>query len=481
MITKPSDTLPQHEAAPPASPAGAHPSISPWAAWWTLSVLLLLMLYTIFDRPLISLMVGPLKQDLGLSDLQVGLVQGLSVALFTAAAGYPIAWLADRYDRILVLAAAISVWSVCLALAGLARSFEELFIASALVGAGEAGLGPIALTLIAEMFKGPQRHLANSAMLVGARLGTGLVIALCGWLLVSVDAWRGMLPVALQDLSAWRLALLAAGVPGLLLVPLILLLPVPRHARRAAPPPAVPLGTENPTASPAAAAAAARPGLRVLAFLSDNRLAFASFYLGVGALVFSIGCIMGFAPAVAMRQMGATPLQAGNSMGAATFTATIVGFLIAQGSYRWLHPKLGPRFGVMALIAGSVLSSLMAASMVLASTPTQLFIGLGCFLTAVMAGSLLFPTVLQEMTPAPIRTRLISIAFTFNIVVGALGPVAVGAVSDQLRGRPDGLLLAMAGSACLAALLSAVLLLPVVRRYDQTLAAARAAEGVSMS
>lgn len=441
-----------------------------------MAVLLLLALYTIVDRPLFSLMVGPLKRDLGLSDLQVGLVQGLSVALFTAAAGYPIAWLADRYDRILVLAGAMTVWCVSLGLAGLARSFEELFIASALVGAGEAALLPIAITLTAAIVQGPARQLANSTLLVGTRLGAGLVIALCGWLLVSVEGWRSVLPEALQQLAGWRLALLLAALPGLLLVPLILLLPVPRHVRRAAVPAAAAAPGPAGAGHGSSPSAPSRPGPRVWDFLRANRSAFLSFYAGVGAQVFAIGCIMGFAPAVAMRQMGATPSQTGNLMGAATFTATVVGFVIAQGGYHGLLPRIGPRFVVASIAAAGVLSSAAAAAMALATTPVQLFVGLGCFLTAVMAGSLLFPTALQEMAPAPIRARLISIAFTFNIVMNSLGPVAVGAVSDQLRGRPDGLLLAMAGSACVAALLSAALLLPLVRRYEGTLAAARTAE-----
>jgi MFS family permease len=476
MLSEPSQAADGNPPAPGAGNAQT-PPVRAWAAWWTLAVLMLLALYTIVDRPLFSLMVGPLKRDLGLTDLQVGLVQGLSVALFTAAAGYPIAWLADRYDRILVLAGAITVWSVCLGLAGFARTFEELFIASALVGAGEAALLPIALTIVAAMFQGRTRHLANSTMLVGTRLGTGLVIALCGWLLLSVEGWRSLLPEVLQPLAGWRLALLTAALPGLLLVPLILLLPVPRHARRAAVPHPSPVADPAGSAPGSPSTASAQPGLRVWDFLRAHRPAFTSFYVGVGALVFAIGCVMGFAPAVAMRQMGATPQQAGNLMGAATFTATIVGFVIAQGGYQWLLPKVGPRLAVMSLIGTGVLSSVAAAAMVLATTPAQLFTGLGIFLTAVMSGTLLFPTALQEMTPAPIRTRLISIAFTLNIVMSSLGPVAVGAVSDQLRDRADGLLVAMAGSACLAALLSAALLLPVLSRYHATLAAARAAEG----
>jgi MFS family permease len=100
-----------------------------------------------------------------------------------------------------------------------------MFIASAFVGVGEAGLVPIALAVIPELFRGQQRHLANSFMLLTGRLGSGLVVAMCGWLIFAVDSWRGFLPDVLQSLSNWRLTLLAAAVPGLLLLPLILIVP----------------------------------------------------------------------------------------------------------------------------------------------------------------------------------------------------------------------------------------------------------------
>ena len=168
-------------------------SPAPRSSWVVLLLLLVLILYTIVDRPLFSLVVEPLKKDLGLTDLQVGLVQGLSVALFTAVAGYPLGWLADRYDKRYILAGSIAVWSSCLALAGLAQSFEQLFIASALVGAGEAGLVPIAIAIVPELFRERQRQLANSLLLVGARLGTGLMIAVCGWVLVAAEPARAWL------------------------------------------------------------------------------------------------------------------------------------------------------------------------------------------------------------------------------------------------------------------------------------------------
>jgi fucose permease len=119
---------------------------------------------------------------------------------------------------------------------------------------------------------------------------------------------------------------------------------------------------------------------------------------------------------------------------------------------------------------------MVAAALLLAETPMQLFFGVGCFLTIVMAGTMLFPLALQDLTPAPIRGRMVSISVTFNIVLGSLGPVVVGAVSDQLKDQANGLMIAVVCVSCLAMIVSTLLLLPLQRQYLRTVEAARKAE-----
>lgn len=443
---------------------------SPLASWWALTVLLILALYTIADRPVINLQVEPLRKELGLSDFQIGLVQGVSVALITAVVAYPIAWLADRFDRRRVLAASIAVWCVALVLSGLARSFEELFIATALVGAGEAALIPIALAMIPELFRGDRRHLANSVLLVGGRLGLGAVIAMSGWLIFAVDTWRHLLPAPLDTMSTWRLALFAVALPGVVLVPLILTMPRQRRL------PLAPRGWRpgDPGASDFRA-----PAPPAWPFLRKEKAAFASFYIGIGMQSMAIGCVLSFAPVVAMRVMGATPVQTGNGMGAATLTATILGFVIAMLANRVLGPRVGPRLAPLALLAAAGCAAMPVVAMMSSGETMHLFIATGAFLTMVMAGTLLYPTALQEMTPAPMRARLAALSLTANIVCSALGPAIVGAMSDQMKGRADGLLVAMTSVALVALVLSVVVLLPLAFRYPTTVASARRAEAAA--
>lgn len=452
----------------PARPEGAGDDSA--GSWWTLALLIVLLLYTIADRPMINLLVEPLRRDLGLSDLQVGLVQGVSVALFTAFAAYPIAWMADRFDRRWVLAASIAVWTASFAWVAMSRSFGELFVASALVGAGEAALVPIALAMIPTLFRGSRRHLANTLLVVGGRLGVGIVIALCGWLIMAVEGWRDLLPAPIADLAGWRLALLAVAVPGFALVPLILTM-----ARQ----PAVPTPRQQDTTP--LPGSAERPAIvPVWPFLRHEVTAFGSLYAGVALQALAIGCVLNFAPAVAMRVMGSTPMEAGRGVGAATFAATVAGFLIAQVLIRQLGTHAGQRLPAIALMGSAALGILPLVGLLHVGTPMGLYVGAGFFLTVVMAGTLLYPTALQDMTPAAIRARMASIAITVNIVLAALGPAIVGAASDQLKSRPDGLLIAMVGTAVVALACAFAALWPLAVRYPRTVAAARRAEREGM-
>ena len=447
-------------AAAPLRAAEAQPR-APWSAWASLLALVAVGLYTFMDRQIFGLQAEPLRKALALSDLQFGLLQGVSVALFAAVVGYPVAWLSDRFDRRTVLAGCIAIWSLAVGACGLTSSFDQLFITSALVGAAEAGLLPITYALIPELFRGSQRQLANSLLIVTSRLAVGLVIALCGWMIHAIDLWRPLLPEALQALPTWRLAFFATALPGIIFVPMILLLPISRRNSTAAAP--VTAGTIDKPA--------------VWPYLRQQRFTFATFMLSVGLLVFGFGATGAFIPVVATRQMGVTPLELGNAMGIATFVSALAGLLIANVGLKRLAPRLGQQLTIWALAFAALVSGVFGAALYLAQTPTQLFTLMALHHTFLMAGTLVFPTALQEMTPAPLRARLISLIIMFNMVLGSLSPAVVGAISDALKPRVDGLMLAMTATSATALLISALLMVLCGRGYLQTTQAARRVEG----
>lgn len=108
-------------------------------AWLTVAVLFLLYIRSLADRYLMALMVEPIKADLGLSDLQISLLQGPAFAILYAICAIPVGLLLDRSSRRWVLFACIVVWSSGAAACGLAASFAMLALGRSLVGAGESG------------------------------------------------------------------------------------------------------------------------------------------------------------------------------------------------------------------------------------------------------------------------------------------------------------------------------------------------------
>src|SRR5688572_19046556 len=107
-------------------------------AWWVVIVLMLCFTLSYVDRQILAFLVGPLKADLGLTDTQVGLLQGLSFAIFYTLLGLPAGLLADRFSRRNVIVIGVVVWSLMTTLSSIARSYFTLTLARMGLAAGEA-------------------------------------------------------------------------------------------------------------------------------------------------------------------------------------------------------------------------------------------------------------------------------------------------------------------------------------------------------
>ena len=167
-----------------------------------LGILSVVYAINLLDRQILSMLLIPIQEDLGISDTALGFLTGTSFALFYATAGIPIARWADRGTRIHVIAIGLTLWSAATALCGLARSFTHLAIARVLVGVGEAAGSPPAHSLIADYFPPARRARSIALYTMGASVGIGLGYALGG---------------SLSDHFGWRMTFLLVGLPGLAL------------------------------------------------------------------------------------------------------------------------------------------------------------------------------------------------------------------------------------------------------------------------
>jgi len=96
---------------------------SPQVRNYALGVLVVVYTFNFIDRQILSILLEPIKQDLGLSDTALGMLTGFAFALFYATLGIPIARLADRGNRRNIIAGALTIWSVMTAISGLAQNF----------------------------------------------------------------------------------------------------------------------------------------------------------------------------------------------------------------------------------------------------------------------------------------------------------------------------------------------------------------------
>ncbi|RYE74615.1 MAG: MFS transporter, partial [Oxalobacteraceae bacterium] len=206
-----------------ARPAGGVQDQAP-RAWFSIGVLLILTILSYVDRSIISLMIEPIKADLAISDVQISLLQGMAFALLYTIASVPMGYLGDRTSRRAVIFCGATAWSLATAACGLARSFGHLFVARVAVGAGEATLSPSAYALVADLFPPQRLAFAIGVLATGAAIGSALALII-GGLVVS---WAQAVP-PIMGLRSWQLVFVVVGLPGLIVAPLVFL--IPRTAR----------------------------------------------------------------------------------------------------------------------------------------------------------------------------------------------------------------------------------------------------------
>lgn len=173
-----------------------------------LAILLIAYIFNFLDRQILSILQIPIQAELKLSDSQIGLMGGLAFALLYSGLGVPVAWLADRKDRVVIIAASLGVWSAFTMLCGAAQNFWQLFLSRMGVGVGEAGGVAPAYALISDFFPPERRARAMAIFSLGIPIGSALGIFFGGWLATSIN---------------WRAAFVIVGGLGILLVPLLLL------------------------------------------------------------------------------------------------------------------------------------------------------------------------------------------------------------------------------------------------------------------
>jgi predicted MFS family arabinose efflux permease len=175
---------------------------------YALGLLCLVYVVNFVDRQILSILLKSIKADLGLTDVQLGLLSGTAFGIFYATLGIPIARLADRFSRKGVIAICLTIWSGMTALCGMAGGFASLLLFRVGVGVGEAGGSPPAHSIISDYFPPERRATALGIFSLGVPLGILVGFMAGGWL---------------DQTLGWRKAFMVVGAPGILLAVVVAL------------------------------------------------------------------------------------------------------------------------------------------------------------------------------------------------------------------------------------------------------------------
>jgi sugar phosphate permease len=172
-------------AFPPAA-ASTRPGAQ---AWFVLGMLCFVYVLNFLDRQLLSILAKPIRDELGLTHGQIGLISGLYFALFYGLISIPVAWFADRANRAKVLSLACALWSGATIACGFAATYPQLVVARMTVGIGEAGGVPPSYAIISDYFRPGTRGTALGLYNLGPPLGTALGVAFGASVAVAYS-WR---------------------------------------------------------------------------------------------------------------------------------------------------------------------------------------------------------------------------------------------------------------------------------------------------
>ena len=388
---------------------------TPSKSYRTLVLLLLTLIYAFnfIDRQIIGILSPFIQKDLSLSNSEMGLLKGFLFALFYTVVGIPIAWLADRYNRVNIVTISLAVWSGFTALTGMANSFLTIGLARMGVGIGEAGGSPPSHSIISDMYSKDERSGALAIYALGIPLGLGFAYFIAGY----ADLTN---PKSTFD---WQTLLIVLGLAGIVLA--IVTRFVVREPVRGAQEKAKKDAIEIPF----------KTALKTLLLIPSwwtmcLGIALASF-VGYAVSAWQIDYLLPFDGAQGEAAFGFQKMMYILALVNMIFYGggTFFGGALAQK----LAGKSVSYYAIVPAVSILICIPLVIAAFWVPSTALHLFFGA---ILLFFLGMYLGPSFAIAQTLAPINMRAMSTALFFlilNLIALGGGPTAVGFLADAFK------------------------------------------------
>ncbi|RIA45508.1 sugar phosphate permease [Hephaestia caeni] len=373
------------------------------SAWWALAVLFLFYTFSFLDRYILTMLAPSIKDDLNLSDTEMGLILGAAFSICYAIFGLPLGWAADRFSRRWVIFLGVGVFGIATASTGLANSFIAVFVVRAFVGIGEAALSPAAYSLLAEKFP---RHLlttASSIFNTGAKLGTAGAYALSG---VALAYAAGHLPM----LAPWRFTFFVVGIPVAVMAALVFTFGEESHrAKRKQ-----------------------RNTISIVPYFRTNSDLLLPMVVGFILMGMVGGTLLAWTPSYITRHFGWTPIQFAPMLSVISLVAAaslifkggIVDWLFARGIkdahirfYTWLVLGIAPIAASMFFIENPIVFMIMYGMVQVVAVPFFVFVS----------------ATVQVVAPQEVKGQVIAVFLFCTTGIGSgTGPFIAGALTDYV-------------------------------------------------
>lgn len=368
---------------------------------FVLAMLTLVYVFNFIDRQLLVILQESIKEELNLSDTQLGMLSGFTFAIFYVTMGIPIAYWADRANRRNIIAMSLALWSIMTGLSGLAANFIHLLLARVGVGVGEAGGSPPAHAMISDYFPPEKRSTALSFYSTGIYFGMLVGFLMGGYL---------------NQQLGWRTAFFVLGIPGVALS--LLFLVTVKEPKRGA-------------TDVGSSAKASHSFIDVVKLLF-SKPTFVFLSLATALHAFCIYGLLNWTPSFLVRLHGVSKTEVGIALG------LILGFTGAAGSF--FGGLVTDHFGktdkrwYMKIPAGLIFTSIpfVIGALFFESYSLSLFcFGVSNFLYSTYLGPSI--SVAHMLVPASLRALTSAILFlVLNLIGLGFGPLVVGMLSDLL-------------------------------------------------